>query len=65
MTQNEQIKQHLLKGMSLTALDSLRLFSCMRLAARISDLKKQGLIIHSVIVKSGKKRFAKYFVDCL
>lgn len=62
MTQNEQIKQHLESGHSLTALEALKLFGSMRLAARIDNLKKQGLIINSVMVKSGKKRFAKYFV---
>jgi len=63
MTQSEQIKKHLEKGMSITSLEALTLYSCFRLASRVNDLRKQGLIIHSVMVKSGKKRFAKYFLE--
>lgn len=61
-TQNEQIKSHLELGHELTPMSALKLFKCMRLASRINDLKKQGLPIHSEMVKSGKKRFAKYFL---
>ena len=34
---------------SITPLDALREFSCMRLASRISDIKKMGYTVESAI----------------
>jgi hypothetical protein len=64
-TQNDMIKNHLLNGNSITALDSFRLFSCMRLAARISDLKQSGMVIDSETVTQNGKSFSKYFIKDL
>lgn len=63
MTQNQLIRAHLESGKSLTALEALNIFSTMRLASRINDLKNEGMIIQSVMVSNGKKKFAKYFVS--
>lgn len=37
---------------SITQLDALREFGCMRLASRISDMRKQGINIEKDTVKS-------------
>jgi hypothetical protein len=62
--QNKLIKEHLQKGRSITAIESLHYFNCFRLAGRIYDLKKQGLKIKSETVEvtsGGKvKRVTRY-----
>ena len=52
MKQTEKILDYLRKYGSITPLDAMREFSCMRLASRIADLKKQGYSIERVIEKS-------------
>tara|TARA_Y100000814_G_C12355286_1_gene407971 strand:- start:190 stop:474 length:285 start_codon:yes stop_codon:yes gene_type:complete len=47
MTQAQKILNHLQNGNSITAIDALNNFGCFRLAARISDLKKDGWDIKS------------------
>ena len=59
-SQNNQIKQHLQSGKTLTALQALRKFNCLRLSGRIYDLNKQGLNIHSEMVTVSGKRVAQY-----
>jgi hypothetical protein len=61
MTQKEKIKKHLMKGKSLTAIQALNLFNCFRLAARIADLRNEGMKIYTenYMLKSGKV-IAKY-----
>ena len=41
-SQSKRILEYLKGGGSLSSLEALRMFGCGRLAARISDLKKQG-----------------------
>jgi hypothetical protein len=48
MTQNEQVLDYIQKYGSITALDAMRDLGCMRLASRISDLKKMGFKISSL-----------------
>jgi hypothetical protein len=45
MTQCERIINYIEDNGSITQLDALREFGCMRLASRISDLKKSGMRI--------------------
>lgn len=60
MNQNNQILR-LLKQAPLTPLGALKLAGCMRLSARIYDLKDQGHDIRTDLVKvSGDKRVARY-----
>ncbi len=59
-SQNAQILKFLKTGKSLTALQALRNFGVMRLAARIGNLKDKGHDIESKPVKSGGKRVALY-----
>ena len=61
-TQNEQIKAYLTKGKSITPLDALNKFGCFRLAARISDLRNEGLKIATKNVTKDGKTFASYSV---
>lgn len=42
MSQCAKILKYIADEGSITSLDAIREFSCMRLASRISDLKKQG-----------------------
>lgn len=60
MTQAEAIRAALLGGLELTALDALHKYGCFRLAARIDELREEGLPIETVIEKQGGKRFARY-----
>jgi hypothetical protein len=59
-TQTAQILTALREGAELTPLDALRLCGCMRLAARISDLRHQGHVIDSRLVKVGKGHVSAY-----
>lgn len=59
-SQNEQILQHLKRGRKITPLDALNKFGCFRLAARISDLRKDGHIISTNNVTKEGKTFASY-----
>lgn len=60
-TQADQIAAHLARGESLTALSALRLYGTMRLAARILELRAEGMDIdaETVTLPSGK-RVARY-----
>lgn len=55
-SQNDAIISHLKTGADLTSLDALQRFKCMRLSARIYDLRRQGYRIGAerVRVASGK-----------
>jgi len=60
-TQTDEIKRALLEGMELTQLDAYRHFGCFRLAARVEELRKQGLDIETQTIKSANgKKFARY-----
>lgn len=48
-TQCKKILEYMEKNGSITALDAVLKFNCLRLAARISDLKKDGYAIRSVM----------------
>ena len=68
MTQTNQILDHLKAHRTITPLDALRLYGCMRLGARIWDLRRLGFKIRSEIVtdvnKNGEPvRFAKYTLE--
>ena len=68
MTQTNQILDHLKAHRTITPLDALRLYGCMRLGARIWDLKRMGHRIRSEIVtdvnRNGEPvRFAQYTLE--
>ena len=62
-TQCEQIKGHLQSGLKITALDALNQYGCFRLASRISDLKKTGLLIASRKIKTETGKYiSEYYI---
>lgn len=64
-TQAEEILDYIAEFGSITALDAMRDIGCMRLASRISDLKKLGYPIESkteaVLNRRGKKCYIKRY----
>ena len=66
-SQNKQIAEHLKSGKKITALDALYQFGCFRLAARIDNLKKEGMAIKSetiAITSAGKKKHVtRYYCE--
>ena len=63
MSQTQQIQKHLEKGKSITPIDALNKYGCFRLAARIADLRNDGMNIKTTIVKlKNKKQIASYSV---
>jgi hypothetical protein len=61
-SQNALIKRRLMNGRSLTTLEALNMFGCFRLAARISNLRDEGMDIHTEIVEINDKRVARYSI---
>lgn len=62
-SQADQILAWLQEGRTLTPLQALQEFGCLRLGARILDLKKRGYKIESKLVKvNGGARVAQYFL---
>ena len=59
-TQKEQIKKHLLSKKSITPIQAINKFGCLRLAAVIYKLKNERLKIMTEIEYNKKKQFAKY-----
>ena len=63
MSQNKQIADYLNKGKKLTPIDALTEFGCFRLAARIADLRNEGMnIVTNTIKLENKKQIAQYSV---
>ena len=69
-TQNERIIDYINRFGSITQFEAFNDLGIMRLASRISDLRKQGLLIHSS-VEEVKNRFGEkchikryWFAEC-
>ena len=60
MTQTEMIRAHLQSGRDLTPIDALNDYGCFRLAARIKELRNQGLPIKTLTEQRDGKAWAKY-----
>ena len=65
MTQNEKIKRHLIEVGTITPLEALGEYGIMRLASRISDIKKEGFRITRTLKTAQNRygettRFAEY-----
>ena len=56
MTQTEKIVRHLEAFGSITSLEAMQEYGIMRLASRVSALKKSGLPVRSELVR-GENRF--------
>ena len=59
-TQSAEILLHLQRLGPITPMDALRLYGCLRLAARIADLRAAGYPIKSSRAKANGKTFARY-----
>ena len=63
-SQCKRILAYLLNGSRITSLEALRLFGCMRLASRISDLRKIKFKATRVETTTGK-RVAQYYIESI
>lgn len=61
-SQSHQIREYLLQGNTITAMEALKLFGCFRLSGRIYDLRKEGINISTTIIKINGKRVAEYSI---
>ena len=59
MTQNERILKHLKNHGSITSIEAITEYGIMRLASRVSDLKKAGYPITSEVV-AVKNRYGEH-----
>lgn len=65
-SQNARILKHLQSGGKITALSALNDFQCLRLSARIKDLRDLGYAItDEFITVSSGKRVKQYFIEVL
>jgi len=63
MSQTKQIADYLNKGKKLTPIDALTKFGCFRLAARIADLRNDGMSIVTKTIKlDNNKQIAQYSI---
>lgn len=59
-SQSSAILSTLKAGRRLSPLDALQEFGCLRLAARICDLRRDGHLIEITWGTDGEKRWAEY-----
>lgn len=59
-SQNSRIANYLIAGNTLTALEALDKFGCIRLPSRINDLRNRGMNILTEMIEVNGKRIAKY-----
>ena len=60
-SQNKLILEHLRMRGTITPLEALHFYGCMRLASRINVLRNQGQEIETNMIKDkGGKRYAQY-----
>lgn len=63
MNQNHAILEHLKKGYSLTPIEALQKFGCMRLGARIWELiHDHNIDIRCEMVNDHGKHYARYYL---
>lgn len=65
-SQNKRIFAYLMEGHRITSLEALNLFGCMRLASRISDIRRDHPEVNIQVVRieiPTKKKVAQYYVS--
>lgn len=62
MTQTDRIRRHLERGKSITPLEALNRYRCLRLAARVNELREDGMAIITERVTHNGKTYASYRV---
>lgn len=60
MSQTQQILSLLKRGRKLSPAYAWQAFGCMRLAARIAELRQSGVDIRTEMVERAGKRWAQY-----
>ncbi len=64
MSQSERIREWLEAGNEITSLEAIRMFGCTRLAARIADLRRDGMRIkaerRTVMTRDGRANVCVY-----
>lgn len=68
MTQCEEILEYLRENGAITPVEAIQEFGCMRLAARIADLKDRGVKIRTTMAKGRNRKgqrvaYAKYILE--
>jgi hypothetical protein len=58
----KKIKSWLLQGRKITPLQALSKWGCMRLSARILELRKEGHDIRTKLITRNGKTFAQYYL---
>ena len=59
-SQTNRIFQYLATGKTLTPLEAISKFGCMRLASRIDELRAAGIGIRTEMTRKNGKRYATY-----
>lgn len=65
-SQEKQIFSYTMDGNRITSLEALQLFGCMRLASRISDIRRNHPEVNIKVEKietATKKKVAQYYVS--
>lgn len=63
MSQTDRILEHMLAGNSITPLEALNKFGCLRLGARIADIKARGYLVYSEFVTTAsEKKVKRYYM---
>lgn len=65
-SQNKRIFAHMMDGNRITSLEALQLFGCMRLASRISDIRRNHPEVNIKVERietATKKKVAQYYVS--
>lgn len=63
MSQADRILEYMLAGNSITPLEALNRFGCLRLGARIADIKAKGYLVYSEFVTTTtEKKVKKYYL---
>ena len=60
MTQNETILAALQEGKTISPMTALKQFGCMRLAARVWELRSKGYPIESIPKSNGNATWVEY-----
>lgn len=60
--QRKLILEHLQSGKGITPLEAYQQYNCLRLGARIYDLRAEGHNIHTETVLDDGKHYARYWL---
>lgn len=60
---NQKLASWLARGYGITQLQALDKWGCMRLSARINELRNQGVNIVTTAIKQNGKTFARYSIS--